>query len=90
MVAGNDHDLSAGRQRAPDILKDAAGRLECIPDGTLAKLDDIAEKHQAVDVGQRAEQRRSATGVAQHIALRVRAEVQVGDDQRTQGGLLGR
>ena len=48
--------------RPPTSSRTPRGRLERIPHGAVAQLDDVAEQHQPVDAGQRPEQRLAPAG----------------------------
>ena len=51
----------------------------------MAELQHISQEHQPVTVAEGLEQRRSRLRAAQHVIAAARTEVQVGDDQRSQG-----
>ena len=91
VVAGGQQQLAVGAERPPDVLEERAGDLDRVAVRPVAQLEPVAEDHEPVDAV--AAPRTSALadlGPPQHVGLRARADVQVGDDQGPHGALVWR
>ncbi|MFZ0042675.1 MAG: hypothetical protein WAK93_15290, partial [Solirubrobacteraceae bacterium] len=86
VIAGDDHDFAAGAEGRPDLLQWPRRRSQRLADRAMAKLEHVAEQHQAIDIGQRARQRAPGFGLAQDVPTGARPQVQIGNDQRSQPG----
>ena len=85
VVAGDDHDLGAGRSAAASSCSTGPAALSASRTGPVAQLEDVTEQHEALDLGERVEQRVAAPAARRSRSPRLRApEMQVGDDQRAQ------
>jgi hypothetical protein len=76
VVARHEHDL-ATRHRLAEILEHRPSGGERLAHRAMAELEHVAEQHQALDVPQSLEQRRSQRGAPQHVGAREAAEMQV-------------
>ena len=85
MVARDEDHLAVRAHALADRVQDRLGDRHRLRRPALHQLDGVAEQDEAVDVVERAEQRRERLRVAQDVALEARAEVQVGDDERAHG-----
>ena len=85
MIAGDEDHLAVRADALADRVQDRLGDRHRLRRAALQQLDGVAEQDEAVDVVERAEQRRERLRVAQDVALEARAEVQVGDDERAHG-----
>jgi hypothetical protein len=66
VIAGNDHDLSAG-ERSAKLLKKWACSGKRIATWAMAQLEHIAQQDKPFDVLERIDQRGAGPGAAQHI-----------------------
>ena len=80
VVAGHDDQLSAG-ESAAELGEEGPCQLQRLSDGAVAKLDHVAEQHDAVDVGNLSQERIDCLRSAQQVRLVNAAEVEVGEDQ---------
>jgi hypothetical protein len=55
----------------------------------VAELEQVTEQHEAIATRCGVEQRRQPIGAPEDVALGLRPEVQIGDDQRAQSGVPG-
>ena len=83
VVAGNEHDLGAARQRVGDRMQHRRGGLERVGHRPVAQLERVAEQHEPVRGD-----RRDLVGqglphvlAAQHVGVGATAQVQVRDDE---------
>ena len=84
VVAGHEDDLAAGPERAADRPQDRLGDGERVARGPVAQLERVAEQHEAVDAVEALEQPREHRRAREDVERELRAEVQVGDDERSQ------
>ena len=84
MVAGDDYNLAARAERLADRAQHRPGRAQRISDRAVPQLQNVTEQHETIDAPERVEQPLTGLLAAQHVAPGVRAEMQVGDDQRAQ------
>jgi hypothetical protein len=86
MVAGDDHDLGAGAQGGPDLTERLGRRGQRLAQRSVAQLQQVAQQHQAIAVGQRPQQRLPGIRGPEDVGGAAGTEVQVRDDQRSQRG----
>jgi hypothetical protein len=56
VVAGHDHHLPLGTEGGPELAQHRRGVGERLGDPRVAQLDDVAEQHESLAVGNRLEQ----------------------------------
>jgi hypothetical protein len=84
VVARHDHHVRRGTERTSDCPQYRPCSFEGIAYGPVTKLEHVPEQDKSIDGAQARSEASQGLIAAQHVAARVRAEVQVGDDQRAQ------
>ena len=85
VVVSRDQDhLIPWAKRLPDLAQDGLGRVQHLVHRALPELEHVPEQYEALEALKRLQQRRSRSGLSQDVAFSSRAEMQVGDDQRSQ------
>ncbi len=87
MVAGDDHHLAAG-ERLGKRGERRRGDLEHLRQRAVAKLEHVAEQHQAVDAVERLEQGFPEALAAQQVGAAAEPEMQVGDHRRAHRAIV--
>ncbi len=87
VVAGDDDQLAAGEGRA-ELGDHRLGDLEHLRERPIAKLEHVAEQHQAVDAGDRLDQPRPESLAAQEVRAAAEPEMEVGDDRGDHGAIV--
>jgi hypothetical protein len=79
VIARAHHDLAAG-EHLPEIFEERPRGGHRVARRAVAQLEYVTEQHEAIDILQSLQQRRTRPGTIQHIRAQTAAEVQVGDD----------
>ncbi len=87
MVAGDEHDRSAGHRLA-QLLEEGPDAAEHACQRQFAQLERVAEQDKAVGARYLLEERCPDRRVAEQVLAEGAAQVQVGDDRRAQGANL--
>jgi hypothetical protein len=84
VVAGHDDHLALRTERGAELAAQLPGRLQRSALGTVTELQQVTKRDESVAGSGGLEQRSPRNRVTQHIELGLGAEMEIGDDQRSQ------
>jgi hypothetical protein len=83
VITGYEDRLAPAAKPRADRLEHGLGDGHRVRGAPLGELDHIAEQHQLIHIVQRSQQSLERLTASEHAFLDARAEVQVGDDERS-------